>query len=566
MLLPSVLPTVLNAALTLQTAAPAQPPATPLPATDVSITAPVVIPPASNVAMANPASIPDAKPTTNNNVALQEMAKTKATDSLKELDKGASQKINTETDKEASNLASTVGLSAEALAKTAALREPADAPAVKQAGSMSNFTLLGGGLTLALGSIAAYLGLRRRQQQVSGKALRIVDSISLGKDRHLVVAAVGGQNMLLGVSEAGIHFLPSDAVQKNGSAVSSVASSASASMSATDFVQNARRAVMGTSASSTTATHAPVAQAAQDMQTSASKPVIVTKVELRDPVAPAPSVAAAVPATPMSAPVAAVPAEAPVPSAETLMNQLAGKHAGKLAEKHSEKPAEKSTSQNVEQLTHTAPTQEALPTQNNDTVANLLEKTKSKTESDSAAASLEQRFAELLDETNAVRINLSTASDKHADKSIEKSTEKNTAKNTDKNTEKRVSKTNMDDAGAMAESARALAQLFKNRGRRPEQSVDPKKENAVVALNDSASMGDEFDQFSMQLDEQMQRYDQRSEQQNEQRHQAAEKSDVYVTTNAPKRSYQEEITARAHGRHAYLQNAQVVMSQTTGRG
>lgn len=565
MLLPSVLPTVLNAALTLQTAAPAQPPATPLPATDVSITAPVVIPPASNVAMANPASIPDAKPTTNNNVALQEMAKTKATDSLKELDKGSSQKINTETDKEASNLTSTVGLSAEALAKTAALREPADTPTVKQAGSMSNFTLLGGGLTLALGSIAAYLGLRRRQQQVSGKALRIVDSISLGKDRHLVVAAVGGQNMLLGVSEAGIHFLPSDAVQKNNSTASSTVSSASTSMSAADFVQNARRAVMGTSASSMTASHAPVAQ---DLPTSASKPVIITKVELRDPVVPAPSVApsvaAAVPPAPMSAPVAALPAEyaaektetsrkseksdkadnadktdasePQTPSAEILMNQLAGKHAEKYAERHA--------------------------VNSNDTVPNILDKTKSKTESTSAAASLEQRFAELLDETNAVRINLSTTSDK--------SVEQNTTKNTEKNAEKRVHKTNMDDAGAMAESARALAQLFKNRGRRPEQSVDPKKENAVVTSNDSTSMGDEFDQFSMQLDEQMQRYDQRHDQRHDQHHhqrrQAAEKSDVSAAPNAPQRSYQEEITARAHGRHAYLQNAQVVMSQTTGRG
>lgn len=95
--------------------------------------------------------------------------------------------------------------------------EPAPAPAAVQAvppavapelprqdASPLRGLLLPGGALLALGGVALLFTLRKGR---APGALRIVESVSMGPKRSLVIAKVGDEELVLGCSEAGISLL-----------------------------------------------------------------------------------------------------------------------------------------------------------------------------------------------------------------------------------------------------------------------------------------------------------------------------------------------------------------------
>jgi flagellar biogenesis protein FliO len=85
-------------------------------------------------------------------------------------------------------------------------------------------TLLAVALLAGLG-VAATLFARRRATRV--RMIRIVETASIGPRRSLVVACIGGRTMVLGVSEAGVSLLDTQAGPVSAPAVPEKAQSAS---------------------------------------------------------------------------------------------------------------------------------------------------------------------------------------------------------------------------------------------------------------------------------------------------------------------------------------------------
>jgi len=82
---------------------------------------------------------------------------------------------------------------------------PAVAPELpRQDASPLRGLLLPGGALLALGGVALLFTLRKGR---APGALRIVESVSMGPKRSLVIAKVGDEELVLGCSEAGISLL-----------------------------------------------------------------------------------------------------------------------------------------------------------------------------------------------------------------------------------------------------------------------------------------------------------------------------------------------------------------------
>ncbi|AKU93014.1 flagellar biosynthetic protein FliO [Vulgatibacter incomptus] len=77
------------------------------------------------------------------------------------------------------------------------------AETLPSSGSLQGLLLPGGAL-LALAGVAILLTLRKKRLPGS---LRIVESISIGPKRSLVIAQVGDDQLVLGCSEAGIALL-----------------------------------------------------------------------------------------------------------------------------------------------------------------------------------------------------------------------------------------------------------------------------------------------------------------------------------------------------------------------
>jgi len=84
---------------------------------------------------------------------------------------------------------------------------PLTAPAAKTvtAPPTSTFSLIAPMLVLAVLAVAAFLLKRRAAPTARG--IRILESASLGPKRSVVVAEIGGERLVLGVSEAGIALL-----------------------------------------------------------------------------------------------------------------------------------------------------------------------------------------------------------------------------------------------------------------------------------------------------------------------------------------------------------------------
>jgi len=68
-----------------------------------------------------------------------------------------------------------------------------------------------------LGGLAVWLGRRRRP---TGRLLELVETLSIGPRRQLVVVRFGGQQLLVAASDAGVHLVSREsAAQANGSTI-----------------------------------------------------------------------------------------------------------------------------------------------------------------------------------------------------------------------------------------------------------------------------------------------------------------------------------------------------------